>query len=684
MLKSFYKTFLISFMSGSLMTMNMTAFAQTVAASNVKSTDTGVYSRDANGVVSKTDAHNFDAVKDEDMLSSITMIAIGGIAARMAVSYNPKPLDVLVAAAGGIAYIGAEVISTVQFKKNIEAMTIEVTTSNDGKNDQAQIDRLIDLKKSLEGAKKSIGTKKTLQTAAAAAFAAAAATAVYLSFQTEAMDEACNAAMVAAQTGLTSCTAAGEAANCLKCQTELGIYQTSFNAKNVSEKIPANTQPKSVEIKTFTQLLAKPLCALTAGVFTKTAAAGVDSACKPALSYKIAQEPVAPTATVLAAPVVNILNSILLKQNTKITNYELHQSHEINFVNRTLNFILPSAEAGWMPLLGLSASATASYLLISKQQAMSLDMLMFHPLNRAIAFGVLGGLAYAASQSSKNQLDKIDQNIAKIDNILNDLNKLQKGIQSNGVKDQALQMAAFKASQAADVPYSANATVKSDCAASVGTTNCDTLSNQVSAVSGFSNLPDSFQTIASQAAKIGDSMSGTNIVSGGTLASANSLAGKQNAIAKLLATTQGKLNEQLAGMGKAAIDFNKEQKNLLKNLNAQTAKGLKSSSMSPAGFLASSGVAPIGGVQALTSAIMKSSYVPAAGSSTGRKDKGFNLDFKEAASPEVATAAEKEGKFDIGTNDITTDSGESLFQLISNRYLKSGYPKLLEEIPLKK
>jgi hypothetical protein len=41
---------------------------------------------------------------------------------------------------------------------------------------------------------------------------------------------------------------------------------------------------------------------------------------------------------------------------------------------------------------------------------MELDLMMFVPANRAIAFGVLAGLAYMASRSSDNVIKKIDEN----------------------------------------------------------------------------------------------------------------------------------------------------------------------------------------------------------------------------------------------------------------------------------
>ena len=41
-------------------------------------------------------------------------------------------------------------------------------------------------------------------------------------------------------------------------------------------------------------------------------------------------------------------------------------------------------------------------------------------------------------------------------------------------------------------------------------------------------------------------------------------------------------------------------------------------------------------------------------------------------------------EYDVTTNEIGKENGPSLFEVISSRYLKSGYSKLLEEEPTKK
>lgn len=722
MLKLLYKTFLISVMSGSLMTMDMMAFAQSTSTSSSAiakmstGTDSGI-TRDANGVLKKTETHRFEARTNvDDMLSSITMLATGTIAGRMGASYRPITTDVMIAAVGGMIFMAGEIISNVKFNKTMEEMSIEITKSSDGKKDQAQIDRLIDLRKSYEEAKKTTNTKKILQLAAAAAFTGAAGLATYLAFQEDAMDAACTGAITMAEGGLAKCVTAGliagttipvgtalqaEGIQCQACLVELEAYQETYRTKDLKDKTAELSQAKEYKGKATEAFLSKGVCLTqqALGTQVKLIANGVNNACRSAMKFKISQQTSSTTPIPGAHTTSNsekILNEILFGGSSAVASYELDQSNKkINFFDQFFGLFIPTSQAGWLPLLGLGAGTAASFFLISGTLGTAVDTQMYVPFNRALAFAALAGLSYSASKSSDNVMETIDQNITKIDVILKDLNTLQNGIKLNQPNMQQLKFATPQLIPAQDIPLSTNPSVKTDCATSMGAENCIPLVGQLSAMPGFADLPDSFKTIASQSAQLGDGLSGVNAVSGSTMTTASSLAGKQNAIAKLLAKTQSKLNDQLAGMGQPKIDFAKEQNDLLKKWNAETAKGLKSKGISPGNFLASIGGAPVSATAAAPKTARNKTtnkfFIPpnnTEAAAAAINNKGFELDLKEAPQKEEILAAdtgsEKEKKFDIGFNDISTDSSESIFQLITNRYIKSGYPKLLDEIPVKK
>ena len=686
MVKFLYKTLLISILSGSLSMMSFMALAD----------DSTVIGRDAKGNLVELSKLKLEAVQQNDMLSSITMLVAGAITARMATSYRELTIDVGVAAAGGIAFIAGEVISSVGFKKTIDEMSVDIKKTSEATKDQDQIQRLEDLKKSYQEAQKSISTKKKLQLAASAAFLGAAGIAVYFSFQDEAMEAACNGAIATANTSLAACSISGaagftasESLACKACSAELNLYSTAFKTSSVKAKTPG--APSEVTDKTVVPIQEKLLigaCKTEASASASVTAivSGIESVCRPAIAMK---KRIQTSGKVVDAK-IPFLNKQLFGDKELLANHELFQSRENNFFEKAINLILPKAQAGWMPFLGLGAGAAASYFLLSKTWGTAVDVQMYSPINRAIVFGILGGLAYLSSKSSDNQLSALDGNISKIDKILNDLNGNTKGIQGAKITERSLVGIPMTSNPYGDVPLNQNPNIKTDCATSASSSNCVSLTSQLTNLQGFSDLPSAFKNIATQSSNLGDGLSGKNTISGSTLSDAANLAGKQSAIGKLLSQAQSKLNSKLASNGKPKIDFDGAQNKLLKVWNSQTKNALGGTS--PGSFLSSVGGSPLSGSNDLGKLTGAESTKKSAAFSAGAiggagGSKDMNLDFKEpglAVDAKAAGANADQTKYDIGANDITTNQGASIFEVISNRYIKSAYPKLLEEIPVKK
>jgi hypothetical protein len=114
--------------------------------------------------------------------------------------------------------------------------------------------------------------------------------------------------------------------------------------------------------------------------------------------------------------------------------------------------------------------------------------------------------------------------------------------------------------------------------------------------------------------------------------------------------------------------------------------------MSAGAFLAGTGLSPFPSASASVAdstakkpatTALANVAAPTAGSGK-EKDKGFELELKDNGVNAIGVAGAgggKEEKYDIGANDISTNTGDSIFKLISDRYIKSGYPRLLDEIP---
>lgn len=693
MVRHLYKTLLISVTCSSLL-MSNTSFADSSTTTTKRE----------EGVVKKTETYKFEKIKDRDMMASLTMLSTGLIASRFLYKYRPlSDTDVMIAAAGGIAFMAGEVMSNIDFKKTMDEKTAEITKRSDGKKDQAQIDLLDDLKKSYEKAKKTSQTKKMLQLTAAAAFAGAAAISTKKMIEEYMLMTACEKAIAVGIKNNTICpeateTAGAAAAPCSQCVIKLGLLQNHLVKMNNIRDWPTPTKLEDKAVKSL-KAEAEKL---------------IDSACigssEPLSSPAVAKTAVSQTCTLAlqrqgfneiftdnpkVASYNQQINKILFGDNLPvISDGNAKQSLENPFVlmiEKSLNMIIPRADASWIPLISLglgSAATTGTFMWLSAGQAVAVDMYMYVPRNRATAFAGLAGLSYAASKSTDHVMEDIDKNIKKIDEMLSELNKLSRGVQAANVVQRQIKLPSFHTTDSEAILLSQDAKVKTNCATSMGTSNCTSLSNLVRTMPDFSGLPASFQTIASQSAGIGDGLSGTNSVSGATLTEAGSLAGKQNAIANILTKTQNKLNEELVKSGKPKIDFEKEQNAFLNKVNDAGEKALRSRGVSPGNFLASIGRAPIDSSVNLPKKYQfptKAAVAPAVGSSS---TKGKELDLEFAEEPEMVAMSDDVGdkpeKFDIGSNDIVTNDGASIFEIISNRYIKSGYPKLLDEIPANK
>ncbi len=682
MLKHLYKSFIISIISGSLLTIQPTV----VFAAGTNTTD-------QNGVITNTQSHKFEKIKDEDMLASITMLGGGFIAGRMVSSYEPITTDVMIAGAAGVAFIAGEIMSNMKFKGTIDEMTIEVQKKSDGTVNEEQIKRLQDLKKSYEEAKKTTKTKKTLQLAAAAGFGIAAATAIYLSMTEEGMVGSCRLALNSARTSLTTCVSTGVSGNadsvgCGACQIGLNAWEGVYNSYYTTRKPPGKSSLKDTSAEKLEMTLNKPLVGCKGGATAPAIASGVESVCKPSVLKMIKNQTEADPKNLVKTS--SILNSIL-----KIPYYSaapVIHTKPINYFEKALDIFFPSAKASWIPMLGLTAGVAAAFFAVTAATAVEIDMLMFVPTNRAIAFGLFAATSYMAAKSSDNVIKKLDGNITKIDKILNDMNKMANGVKAQNITNQQIKIQTIDKNGNEQMEFSKNGTVKTPCLTGNSTENCASTTDALKNMPGFANLPDSFKDLATQTTSLGDRLSGATGISGSALSSAEALGNKQNAIAKLLK------GRQEAFLQKNKIDLKKEEGKLQDRLNARARGALQKHGMTATGLMSSIGGSTINpsdksvtdlGSNAGKGLTPTAAVVDISAPAGEDKEKDtLNLDFKEDTAGMAAvdmsggtTSAAPE--YQIDSNEINGQNGPSLFEVISSRYIKSGYPKLLEEEPAK-
>ncbi len=657
----------------------MTSAIAQVNASSTPSTNNTSVSVDQNGVVTKLKTEHFTKIQDPDMLASVTMLAIGFLAALMAKTYQaPLTKDVMVAAAGGAMFIAGEVMSNMKFKGVIDEMTIEVEKKSDGTVNEEQMQRLLDLQKSYEEAKKTTKTKQMLQLAAAATFGLSAIIAGY-DVVTELMAlKKCTAALTSAQ---SICPAAASAK-----QAEITKY---YAARSTIMK------PSSITNQKLQPDMAKAGATFICPAETSGTAAGaevamattVNTACQPTVAMLIKNQAHSKVTLKISEndssfkKLLNLNNSEMITQAPVETN---------GFLGRIVDFVFPKAQASWLPLLGLSGGVLVAFLAIGVSSGSHIDRMMFAPGRRTIMFSLLATLSYLASTSSANTIKKIDDNLAKIKKIIEDLNNLAKGVKSKNVIEQGIKLQTLPPPELDLYTFSPDGKSLTPCMDSDSNANCKPI-DQLRLMAGWGNLPDSFKTTASQAISLGDALSGANGISGSALSSANSLANNQAAIARMLKNRQDAYNK-IPGVKK--VDFTKAQQEFFDSLGKSIKQDLRRNGMTAAGMMAGLGTTSINTNDAdeANKKLAKSPFKELTGitssvtSSSGEKEeKDLDLNFKETPTEFVAAAATiSKPEYDVTTDEINKDNGPSLFEVISNRYLKSGYPKLLEEDVVKK
>ena len=179
-----------------------------------------------------------------DFLTLVTMLAMGLIAATL-VRYQPLALDMMIAMAGGVIYIGGEI--TAIFSAQEEITDKDFTVSSDGSGN-AQTEAIQKEIQSYESIKDASETKFMLQTASAVTFAGAAVAAYMAETKWQAAAATCWAAIASNSV----------VPLCVPIATSIS---TTLAAKEPLRQTP---MPSCIKMKQLGALLAKQQAELTA------------------------------------------------------------------------------------------------------------------------------------------------------------------------------------------------------------------------------------------------------------------------------------------------------------------------------------------------------------------------------------------------------------------------------------
>jgi hypothetical protein len=613
--------------------------------------------------------------EDQNLMSTLTMVAISVIASRL-VAYGKITPDIAAAAAGGAAFIAGDILATKKLKeakKKIET-SIERNKKGDITDEQRQsIMRLIDMYKA---SKEAAETKKNLQLAAAAAFAAAAVLA-YMAYTTEQVAlKACSAALQASGKSAISAGVACDASSYGSCGGTVAGEACSVAADTLMGTIEAYSASREVPAPTCT---AMPSVIGTRTTVTTTTA-NLPTGCT--------------MWAMLASPGVTACNGL----------FAAHLGNEPSCLPPA---ILYATTAAAVLLMGITASTIITIVVgISAPLAEMVDIALYTPGRRAIVWGALAGLAFAASSSTSAVITQIEGDIQKLENLLKTINSQESGIAGNNAINKPSTVTqnvnnsglVFKGVDTNEYSLENNG-YKLPCAAKDKNGNCASLSGTINSATSITGLPDAVSSSLSDLGTLADGLSGASNVSGATQNAINNLAAKANAIGASLKNVRSGTQKFLIG-SKNKINFDNEEKKLKDSMNKAFKDAMVKSKSNSKALLASFGTgAAMGDINKATEdtakllgdkmpkglgdfkmPAMATPEMPAMpnyaqGSDSPTADELAKMENSDEAGKSGVTMDDYEIK-----TDITRDSKENIFDVISKRYKKSGYPRLFKRL----
>ncbi|EQC50167.1 hypothetical protein M899_2905 [Bacteriovorax sp. BSW11_IV] len=354
-----------------------------------------------------------------------------------------------------------------------------------------------------------------------------------------------------------------------------------------------------------------------------------------------------------------------------------------------MDLIFPEANASIMGFGPVAMGVVAALFMPLNSMT---DVHMAHPFTRAIIYGVLTGMAYMSTRSIDNVISKAEGNIEKIDGIIKKLMYYGTEKKLDG-SYKMLSNGSFKPFDKGRAINISDGNSKMSCVVEGSKPGvCGSLGSAIRNSSTFSSLPSNFATTVGTLGDVADGVQGSATIGSGTLSSMDALGSQSNAIGKLMKDQKKKLSDLMNKNGKKGPNLDAMASKLQAKMKKAVEDGLKKKGMTPEGFLASAGIAaPIEAqkekaeeVAAVNTEALKNAGLvdSKANTNSGMNDFKFtDLDSEESNGMDAtddAVAALNESR--ESQDDIIKNKDVSIFKVISTRYLKSGYPRLLDEI----
>lgn len=648
-----------------------------------------------------------EEIKDSNLGATLTMAATGLIASRLW-AYPKLTPDMITAAVGGAAFVVGEISAYMQFKEQLKEFEMDLQMSNNP--DQKQIESLEKLLQSYEKAKDVAGQKKGFQLAAAAAFGVAAGIATYQAVTDNSLQTACLTALsTAAGAGMAACSAscaaltygaaACMAASCTPCAAGIAAATTLISSRILARETPNKSMLAFPEVTGIDASVSSTIIgACTAPPALASMGTPADAACVPYLTET--------QATMAWGPQLGFANN----SSPKIPSV-LEKRFFYVLMSKLIKDAKASTFSAPLSMMGIASSVAVAFVLANSITLSNmLDLAILIPTRRAILWAALMGTSLMASQATQAVIDKLEGNIQKVKTVLARMYQLNPGSFANKPNLIAAMKTSLNPKRVSGVPITnTNVTenVKYDytkglpCITPEVNGKCSDMNGAVQKIQGIDNLPAELRKDFDNVKSFGSSINGGSSISSGAIEGAQKLGAQANAINERLKRERKKAWEIINKNSKNKIDPDKE----IDNVRSEMAKSVSDSLTKNKLTLESASKLFGGGLMAMANkpgdAIAdakkksgdeaKAVTVAVSGEKKDDKKKedesdlGLDKDAEddiaavEGLNPEAGGDAPKSiDDYDLGQN-IHKDPDQNLFEIISKRYMNSGYKRLLEK-----
>lgn len=516
------------------------------------------------------------------------------------------------------------------------------------------------------------------------------------------------AACVAAymKTCVASQTAASVAADCVPCETALNLKFQNIMARIAGRETPSPSMAALTKVLTLSSTIKAndaASCKGVAGIHSPaTMGAPSISACAP---YEVVNQ----TNTAGGAPPATPGSYLREDLRPGILKKMLYTY----MLERLIGSTHASTFSSPLSMMGIASSVAVSFVMANYVGVANfVDMNVLIPKRRAMIWAAMAATTAMAISATSAVEKKLEANIQKIRAVLARMYQLNPaGFANKANLINAIQKGVPLARKVSSVPLSNNIVsenIKYDhskslpCITAEVNGKCEDMGSSVQKIEGLNSIPSELRKQFNDVADFGKTINGSSSISSAAIEGSQKLGSQSNAISERMRAERKKLQEILNKNNRNGdkVDFEKDEAEARKALLKSTADALKANKLTEEGAfrLIGGGINTIGikGESLANTDAKKSDSganavnLAVAGENKEEKKKNeMNLGLgddaeKDIASveglnPEAGGEAEKSiDDYDLGQN-IHKDPNQNLFEIISKRYINSGYKRLLEK-----